>query len=84
MLHNSLNSLVKNTKPSIITSQKWKVKIAVENAGLALKMKEISGAVANRRAGCGLHPQRWLSKESKINKRKMVSEEIHHIEEVRL
>ena len=35
------------------------------------------------RASPGLHPQHWQSKESTINKRKTVSEEIHHLEEVR-
>ena len=29
----------------------------------------------------GLHPQRWWSKETTKNKRRMVSEEIHHFEE---
>ena len=82
MLRDSCNPLVKNIQPSIITGQKWKAKIAVENAELVLKMKEIIGTVANWRAGLGLHPQHW-SKESTINKRKMVLEEIHHLEEVR-
>ena len=58
-------------------------KIAVENAEPALWMKEIIGTVANGKAGLGLHPQRWWSKESTANRRKMVSEEIHHLEEVR-
>ena len=40
------------------------------------------GTVANGRSGLCLHPQRWWSKESTINKRKMVWEEIHHLEEV--
>ena len=35
------------------------------------------------KTGLGLHPQRWWSKESSANRRKMVSEEIHHLEEVR-
>ena len=56
MLCDSCNPQVKNAKPSIITGQKWKAKIAVENAELALKMKEIIGMVANGRAGVGLHP----------------------------
>ena len=43
MLHDSRNPLVKNTQPSVITSQKWKAKIAVENAELASKIKEIIG-----------------------------------------
>ena len=46
-------------------------------------MKEIISTVANGKAGLGLHPQRWWSKESTANKRKMVSEENHHLEEVR-
>ena len=78
----SCDPLVKNAQPSIITSRKWKVKIAVENAGLALKMKEIIGTVVNGRTGLGLHPQRWWPKDSTINKRKVISEEIHHLEEV--
>ena len=45
-------------------------------------MKEI-GTVANGKAGLGLHPLRWWSKESTAKRRKMVSEEIHHLEEVR-
>ena len=57
--------------------------IAVENPKLAFKIKEIIGIVENWRAGLGLHPQCWWSKESTINNRKMVSEEIHHHEEVR-
>ena len=82
MLCNSHDPLVKNAQLSIITGWKWKTKIAVENAGLALKIKEIIGTVANGRASQGLHPQCWWSKESTINKRKMVLEEIHHLEEV--
>ena len=76
---------MKKALPSIITSRKWKAKRVVENAESALKMKEIIGTVTNGRAGIGLHPQRWWSQESTIDKRKMVPEEIHHIylEEVR-
>ena len=59
---------------------KWKAKIAVENAESALRMKE---NVANGKAGLGLHTQRWWSKESSLNRRKMVLEEIHHLEEVK-
>ena len=47
------------------------------------RMKEIIGTVANGKSGLGLHPQHWWSKESTANRRKMVSEEIHHLEEVR-
>ena len=66
-----------------INQSEMEAKIAVENAESALRMKEIIGAVANGKAGLGLHPQRWWSKESMLNSRKMVSEEIHHLEEVR-
>ena len=45
-------------------------------------MKEIFSTAASVIAGLGLYPQRW-SKESTISKRKIVSEEIHHIEEIR-
>ena len=58
------------------------MKTAVENAKLALKMKKLIGTVANSRADLGLHPQHWWSEESTINKRKMVLEEIHYLEEV--
>ena len=83
MQRDSRDPLVKNAQPPVITGRKWKAKIAVENAESALRMKEIIGTVANGKAGLGLHPQRWWSKESRLNKRKMVSEEIHHLEEVR-
>ena len=83
LLRDSHDPLVKNAQPSVITSQKWKAKVAVENAESALRMKEIICTVANWKAGLGLHPQRWWFKESTANRRKMVSEEIHHLEEVR-
>ena len=83
MLWDSCNPLVKNTQLSIITGWKWKAKIAVENAELALKMKEIIGTGANGRTGLGLHTLHWWSKVSTINKRKIVLEEIHYLEEVR-
>ena len=79
MLWDSCNSLMKNAQPSVITGQKQKVKITVENTKSALKMIEIIGTVANGRVGLGLHPHCWWSKESTINKRKVVSEEIHHL-----
>ena len=41
MLCDSRNPLGKNAQPSIITSPKWKAKIAVDNAKSVLKMKEI-------------------------------------------
>ena len=83
MLRDSRDPLVKNAQPSVITSRKWKAKIAVENAESALRIKEVIGTITNRKAGLGLHPQRWWSKESTANRRKMVSEEIHHLEEGR-
>ena len=58
MLRDSRDPLVKNAQPSVITGRKWKAKIAVENAESALGMKEISGTVANEKAGLGLYPQR--------------------------
>ena len=83
MLRDSHDPLVKNAQASVITCQKWKAKVAVENAKSTLRVKEIIGTVANGKAGLALHPQRWWSKESTLNRRKMVSEEIHHLEEVR-
>ena len=83
MLCDSHNPLVKNAQPSGITGQKWKAKIAVENTESALRMKEIIGTVENGKAGLGLYPQHWWSKESTLNRSKIVSEEIHHLEEVR-
>ena len=83
MLHDFRNPLVKNAQPSVITGRKWKAKIAVENAESDLRMKEIIGTVANGKAGLGLPLQRWWSKESTANRRKMVLEKIHHLEEVR-
>ena len=83
MLHDSRDPQVKNAQPSVITGRKWKAKIAVENDESALRMKEIIGTVAHRKAGLCVHPQRWWSKESTANRRKMVSGEIHHLEEVR-
>ena len=84
MLCDSQDPLVKNTQPSVITSRKWKAKIAVENVESALRMKEIIDTVANGKAGLGLHSQHWWSKESTANRRKMVSEEIYHLQEARL
>ena len=80
MLRDSHDPLMKNGQPSVITGRKWKVKIAVENAESALWMKKIIGTVANGKAGLGRHPLRWWSKESTANRRKMVSEEIYHLE----
>ena len=83
MLRDSCDPLVNNAQSSVITGRKWKAKIAVENAESALRMKERIGTVVNGKAGLGLHPLRWWSKESTTNRRKMMSEEIHHLEEVR-
>ena len=83
ILRDSHDPLVKNTQPFVITGRKWKAKTAVENTDLVLRMKEIIGTVTNGKAGLGLHPQRWWSKESMLNRRKMVLEETHHLEEVR-
>ena len=59
------------------------MKVVIKNVESALKIKEIIGTVASGRTSLGLHPQRWWSKESSnINKRKLVSEEIHLFEEV--
>ena len=80
MLRDSRDPLVKKVQPCVITDRKWMAKIAVENAESALKMKEMIGIVPNGRSGVHLHPQRWWSKQSTINKRKMVSKEIHHLE----
>ena len=56
-------------------------KHAVEMAESSFKMKEVIGSVATGRAGFGLHPPRWRSKETTMNKRRMVSEEFHDFEE---
>ena len=81
MLRYTVDPLVKSAQPAIITGRKWDAKYAVETAESPLKMKEVIGSVATERAGLGLHPQRWWSKETTMNKRRMVSEEIHHFEE---
>ena len=80
MLHDSVDPLVKSAQPAI-TDWKWDVKYAVEMAESFLKMKEVIGSVATGRAGLGLHPQQWRSKETTKNKQRMVLEEIHHFEE---
>ena len=81
MLLDSVDSLVKSALSAIITGRKWNAKHAVETAESSLKMKEVIGSVATGRAGFGLHLQRWWSKKTTKNKRRMVSEEIHHFEE---
>ena len=77
MLRDSVDPLVKSAQPAIITGRKWNAKHAVETAESSLKMKEVIGSVATGRAGFGLHPQKWWSKETTKNKRRMISEEIH-------
>ena len=74
-------SIYKSAQPAIITGRKWNAKHAVEIAESSLKMKEVIGCVATGRAGFGLHPQKWWSKETTKNKRRMISEEIHDFEE---
>ena len=81
MLRDSVDPLVKSAQPAIITDRKWNAKHAVETAEYSLKMKEVIGSVATGRAGFGLHPQKWWSKETTKNKRRMISEEIHDFEE---
>ena len=81
MLRDSVDSLVKSTQPAIIIGRKWDAEYAVETAESPLKMKEVIGSVATGRAELGLHQQRWWSKEITKNKRRMVSEEIHHFQE---
>ncbi len=56
MLRDSRDPLVKNAQPFVITGRKWKAKIAVENAESSLRMKDIIGTVANRKACLGLYP----------------------------
>ena len=81
MLRDSVDPLVKSAQPAIITGRKWNVKHAVETAESSLKMKEVIGSVTTGRAGFGLHSQKWWSKETTKNKRRMISEEIHDFEE---
>ena len=81
MLCDSVDPLVKSAQPAIITGRKWNAKHGLETAESSLKMKEVIGSVETGRAGFGLHLQRWWSKETTKNKRRMVSEEIHDFEE---
>ena len=81
MLCDSVDALVKSAQPAIITCRKWNAEYAVETVESSLKMKEVIGSVATGRAGLCLYPQRWWSKETTKNKRRVVSEEIHHFEE---
>ena len=68
MLRDSVDPLVKSAQPAIITGRKLKAKHAVEMAESSLKMKDVIGSVATGRAGFGLHPQKWWSKETTKNK----------------
>ena len=81
MPHDSVDPLVKGAQPVIIIGRKWNAKYAVEAAESSLKMKEVISSVATGRVELGLYPQHWWSKETTKNKRRMVSEEIHHFEE---
>ena len=81
MLRDSVDPLVKRAQPAIITGRKWNAKHAVETAESSLKMKEVIGSVVTGRAGFGLHLQKWWSKETTKNKRRMISEEILDFEE---
>ena len=70
MLRDSCNPLVKNAQPSVITGWKWKAKIAVEDAKLALRKKEIIGTETNgksrsRPASTALVVQRIHGKQKK-------------------
>ena len=80
MLRHSVDPLVKSAQPAITTGRKWDAKYAVETAESSLKMKEVFGSVATEGSRIGLHPQRWLIKETTKNKGRMRSEEIHHFE----
>ena len=77
VLCDSVDPLVKSAQSAIITGRKWDTKYAVETAESSLKMKEVIGSLATGRAGLGLHPQKWWSKETTKNKRIMVSGEIY-------
>ena len=81
MLRDSVDPLVKSAHRAITIGRKWNTKYPVEMAESSLKMKEVIGSVATERAGLGLHPQRWWSKETTKNKQRMISEEIHQFEE---
>ena len=72
---------MKCAQPARITCRKWDAKYAVETAEASLKMEEVIASVATGRTRLGLHPQWWRLKETTKNKRRMVSEEIHHYEE---
>ena len=64
MLHDSVGPLVKSAQPAIITGGKWNMKYVAETAEFSLKMKEVISWVVTGRAGFGLHPQQWWSKET--------------------
>ena len=73
MLRDSVDPLGKSAQSAIITSRKWDAIYVVKTKESSLKMKELIDSVASRRAGLGLHPQWWRSKETTKNKRRMVS-----------
>ena len=81
MLRDFVDPLMKSAQPAMITGRKWNAKYAVETAKSSLKTKKVMGFVDSGRAGLGLQPQRWWSKETTKNKRGMVSDRIHHFEE---
>ena len=64
--------LVKSAQHATITGRKWSVKYVVETAESSLKLKEVFGSEATGRAGFSLHPQRWWSKETTKNKRRLI------------
>lgn len=51
MLRDSPNPVVKNTQTTVISGRKWKAKKSIEDAESTLKMQEIVGVVACRKAG---------------------------------
>ena len=64
----SMDPLVQNGQPTIITNWKLDAKYAVEMAESSLKMKRVIDLVVTGRAGLGLHPQQSRSKETAKNK----------------
>ena len=83
IVRNSEDPLVKIAQPTIITGRKWGAKFAVDTAKSSLKMKDEIGSVTSGKARINLHPHGGWSKETTKNKRRMVSEEIHHFKESR-
>ena len=81
ILRDSRDPLVKNARPSVITCRKWKSKLAVENTESALRMNKIIGTVANgKQVSAYIHSVG--GQKNPRQTRKMVSEEIYHLEEV--